>query len=325
MDFLHIVFPLSVTEVPVGENELVIQSAGEWCIACFNQYGDLRFNRDNLSRIVTNLPQPQPGKELLLTGSLPNFAAAAAAIHAQKIGWRTVSYWSPRMSSIFQLYPDLKEIPLPSTMHCDGKIIAVVGDPNSGKSVFFGLLEAAGRRNRQKIWMFDCDYAAPTPKWYLQMMRNGLENAGKELRLKYKRTWTKEGENEMRNHLCTLKHAYPMIIADFPGGIHQSDKPPVRIPPHREVMLEPIDYFIIISRKDRNCEAAWKEELAKFGLQDKILCTFWSADNTAPLRLWNDQNRWCLDGLDRKNEYTPEVCDHLWQVVTGMLRARERK
>ncbi len=181
-----------------------------------------------------------------------------------------------------------------------GLTVGVIGDPNSGKSVFSMLLErtfAAARRS----FRYDCDRASPTPYWFLRMRAAATEDpAPRELREAVKQKWSPEMECSIAETLKRLRTYFPVTIADLPGGNHKIT-PPARVPPGREVIMREIDRFVLIAR-DEAAVAGWRESLAGHGLADRIVAILETTDPQGPLTLAPHPGRageWRITGLDR--------------------------
>jgi len=181
-----------------------------------------------------------------------------------------------------------------------GLTVGVIGDPNSGKSVFSMLLErklaTAGRSFR-----YDCDRASPTPYWFLRMQAAATDDPSpRELRAAVKQTWSPEMERSIAATLHRLRTYYPVTIADLPGGNHKIT-PPNRIPPGREVIMREIDRFVLVARDER-AVAGWRESLAVHGLVSRIVAIVETTDPQGSLTLAPHPGRageWRITGLDR--------------------------
>lgn len=315
--------PCSVGAHPLAD-AAEIQHTETETIVEFNGCGTLRFVPEQLPDLIADIPPPENGKSLVLTGIMPIFLAAAAALEAMRIGWRDIRYWSPRDPGIYRIFPDLRMFDAHPANE-EHTVIGVVGDPNSGKSVFSELLETSGRICGQRLWTLDCDYAAPTPRWYLQMLRNGQQEAAM-LRQKCKRKWTPEAERLVAGILQNMKRHAVLTIADLPGGIHPQDEPPecgVRIPPGREQMMKEVDFFIVIDRPDRNSGRLWRAALARFGLEDRIILSVRSEAPDAALSLREvDDRTLAMTGLIREHGTPSEkLLQRLWSAVNRALKA----
>jgi len=172
-----------------------------------------------------------------------------------------------------------------------GKMIGVLGDPNSGKSVFSKVFGNILRfySGEKSVWTYDCDAAAPTSDWYiygLQRARSQEESDVKtNARKSIKQKWTEQLEMKVSEYMKTVKSNLDLVVADFPGGRHDEEKNiHNRIPDKaRAEMLKNCDYLIIIARSDvpERIED-WKNALAEYNLADKVICEVISKnpDNT---------------------------------------------
>lgn len=103
----------------------------------------------------------------------------------------------------------------------NGIVIGILGDPNSGKSVFSKNFYAALSKNlphNVTIWFYDCDKSAPTPDWYLQHPEP--ESNETRIRKEIKTPWSQELEKGVQRDLCSLRTRFDLLIADMPGGKH---------------------------------------------------------------------------------------------------------
>lgn len=269
---------------------------------------------------------------LTLTGPAPNWLCAAAACLADVACDRILAYFAPRVGSavLLNASPGQKvELPpSPSLLAGAGKsgrVIGVLGDPNSGKSVFSILLEkgfqAAGI---DSFWRHDCDHAAPTPHWYLQMMGQNRVDQARDLREGQKREWTSEAEASLATQLRHCAASLRWVIADFPGGIHKR-QPVERIPPGRDRLIAAADHYIILARRDKpESVTGWREALSRHDLDSRIIAIVESVDHNASLDLRmaeGDPIRAEVDGLDRRNLSDPLLWDNLtpWAGLARMI------
>lgn len=161
----------------------------------------------------------------------------------------------------------------------NGQIIGILGDPNSGKSVFSAALTAAVKKSAApdfSIWLKDCDKAAPTPYWYL---RNTAPDSDEtQIRKRIKTDWTPELENMAKEELSHLRSRMDLLIADMPGGKHPKDpeQKAERIPDkERGGMFAECDGFIILCRGGEDyIFNAWSNALKEYGLETKIIGRF---------------------------------------------------
>lgn len=247
---------------------------------------------------------------ITLTGPTANWLYAASAALAATVPDRLIIYSSPGEDNSV-LWPNSNSGPQHVlqnpyvTAHgsSPGKVIGVIGDPNSGKSIFSILLTHGFHTAGLKpAWRLDCDHAARTPHWYLQMLQEGLDYRAKELRDGQKRPWTADAEQRLARDIGNCSRNLAWTIADFPGGIHKAERVQ-RIPEGRQVLLQPADCFIILRRGDRaDAEVGWRKELAKHGLGDRIVAVVESAlpDKSLAVKVNAvDEIRAFATGLDR--------------------------
>ena len=275
-----------------------------------------------LTFIADSIPEPDRNKEsIIFSGKIPVWLAAALAIAARQKGWQKVECFAPRMGGSIGVFPLIslgKNLP---QLTEKGNIIGVIGDPNSGKSVFSKLLEKSGIVAGVNIWCYDCDYAAPTPNWYLDMLKKGDEAAGRDLRLSYKRKWIPGAEEELVNELRNIQQFIQFVIADLPGGRHESDFVQ-RIPTGREVLMEAVDYFIIIAREKENCDTglAWHQELEKINKDQNIVLTLYSENPDGVIAISDRNGKTYISGLSRNADSVPEhIKIELWKRFANVI------
>ncbi len=178
-----------------------------------------------------------------------------------------------------------------------GVVVGVIGDPNSGKSVFSRAFSMALRVSRPKwfqSWIYDCDLASPTPDWYCTALIDfkydeAAEKEYKDLRNAQKVKWNPDMEARCARDLAILRTNLDLVIADLPGGRHKDDDGtplanPRRIPnASRAEMFRQCDAFVVICRKDRHDAIlkGWIDALAEFDLQDRIVAVLDSSDPDA--------------------------------------------
>ena len=201
-----------------------------------------------------------------------------------------------------------------------GVVVGVIGDPNSGKSVFSRAFYMAVRSTMPKWfqpWIYDCDLASPTPDWYCEAIMKAQPEAVdgyKALRDEQKVKWNPDMEARCASDLGVLRTNLDLVIADLPGGRHPKEGEPYfepkRIPDDsRASMFRQCDAFILICRKDKHDEIlkGWIDAFDKYGLQDRIMAVLDSSDpesdfSIAPLS--TDANGVLMGdvrGLDRKH------------------------
>ena len=182
--------------------------------------------------------------------------------------------------------------------------MAVVGDPNSGKSVFSRYLHTILKKAIPESWLLDCDIASPTPDWFISLCLADRNNEAVLLRKKTKVSWTHDYEELCAQRIRNTKRKLRLVIADFPGGDFRCS-PPTLIPLGREVMFNEADYFIILGKKGYpQIMNAWHQELAALGRKEQIIAELESDAPNAKIGLQfspepSDVLRGSAFGLDR--------------------------
>lgn len=163
----------------------------------------------------------------------------------------------------------------------------------------------------------------PPPEWYIQLGMHGERERARQLRYEIKRSWSHELEQAIAGKLRNLKHFFPTLIADLPGGNH-SVMPPLRIPPGREVVMNAVDVFVVLGRAGEPAADAWVRELAARGLDDRIVAILDSAEPLSAPAARLDASavplRGVVAGLDRS-----QALDGLVHAMQGSLRPLVRK
>ena len=208
----------------------------------------------------------------------------------------------------------------------NGFVIGILGDPNSGKSVFSRNFAKTIRKTMpQKFasWIYDCDLASPTPEWYLTDC-----DAMKQKRQNIKQKWTAELERKVVTDLGILRHNLDLTLADMPGGRRRDDGSLDRIPSSsRADMMAACDAFIILCRKDHAAEIfdAWKNALSEWNLEDRIIAKLISADPRKVFSIStvkiskNGLFTALISGLDR-NKGPDEVILKMQVGLEGLIR-----
>ena len=228
-----------------------------------------------------------------------------------------------------------------------GAVVGIIGDPNSGKSVFSRAFSMALRKSMPdgfQTWIYDCDLASPTPEWYCAVLVEADDRAAedyKAIRDSQKVSWNEAMERRCANDLRALRTNLDMVIADLPGGRHPKIEKgetfiPDRIPGEsRADMFRRCDAFIVLCRKDRHDEIlnGWVDALAKFGLQDRVAAILDSSDPESEFslpKLAPDGNGILygeIHGLDRKKpagETGQKLAGHIGPLVRAISATRKR-
>ncbi len=270
--------------------------------------------------IVPPAPAKQSGKPLMVTGEGRVFQYAALGILAAQEGRPQVWVQKPTCTEQFYFGKTQTGIMPMLTPDKHGLAVGILGDPNSGKSVFslsflayLHILWAA----QKTIWRWDCDLAAPTPEWYLAAMSSGNERLIEQdslTRKGMKQKWTPALEKRVVQTISNLKENLDVVLADLPGGHHPNRQKgetflPQRIPGEsRAEMLKACDAYVVISRKDQpHVFDAWRRELAHWNLENRIVGHFLSAEYDCPfsMNLVTQRNDGIfqaeINGLNRTN------------------------
>jgi len=173
-----------------------------------------------------------------------------------------------------------------------GVAIGVLGDPNTGKSVFTYLLFQEMKEQGKKVFRQEGDPASPTAPWYLETACTDPERAN-ELRRKIKTGWCYKSAKWVKDSISGLKKGFDYVLVDLGGG-----RPPVeRITPELKLILEEIDKVIILCPKGSDsCVEGWVKELKEKAPHVKIIDICFS-DITAESKVDGE----CLFGaLDRQ-------------------------
>ncbi len=238
----------------------------------------------------------------------PNWLLAFVALECQRSGVASLEYFDIRDSVAIDLRSlGQRPFEMPDNRQKHRVAVGVVGDPNSGKSVFSTVFKLACEAAGLVSWSFDADRASPTPSWYLSPERGGAETGfdAAEERQRQKLKWNAAMEREAAREIRNTTQYQDILIVDLPGGNHARAEGPLRIPPGREVLLQDIDFFIIIDRSAAtDIAAAWTADLACHGLDSRVIAVLRSCDHRAPFRFYDVTVedgifRAAVDGLDR--------------------------
>ena len=319
------IFPLKYSDKSNEYSITTFQMFENFSLWYFNCSSSTPLDEKYLSDILGIIPTPaNTSNGIVISGKLPVWLAAAAAIAANLNNWGNVLCDVPQFGGEISVYPQMVINHLLDRNTQNGIVLGIAGDPNSGKSVFSKLLQDAGVANNEKIWCYDCDYAAGTPYWYLNMLQQGAEDEAKNLRESHKRKWIPGAEEQLAVELKNIAKEYNIVIADLPGGIHNSDFIQ-RIPDGRDALMKAIDYFIIIAREKDDCDTglAWMEDLKKIGKSDKIILTLYSENPDSESMLDFRDDKWRISGLSRTAAgISADIYNKVWDLVCSKLKAQ---
>jgi cytidine deaminase len=238
------------------------------------------------------IPAFHPNIEsLTLTGQGSNWMYARAAASAAMAQIGNIYYDGPAEPGLYTIGLDCGRTVLRRTGNRKCNVIGVIGDPRSGKSILSRILEQLLRTTWPDAWMYDCDMASPTMRWYVRRFAEGDAEEAARLRDTYKKSWVPELELRVARQIRSLRGSLSLVVADLPGGKHSkipgaTDRPQ-RLPPGREVIMREIDAFVILARADNvSSIGGWRAELAQYNLEDRVIAEVISEDpQSAGIRL----------------------------------------
>ena len=199
-------------------------------------------------------------------------------------------------------------------------IIGILGDPNSGKSVFLHLLNDELRRRRVITLTQEADITAPTQHWslYAQDVRRELK---KHMKPEERLRWIIES---LRN--AKESRAVDIVLADVGGGRPDLGQ---RITRENLAILRYMDGVVIVSRNDQEQISAWINELKTYFPDLKIYGILESRLDGTPTA---KNGIGIIVGLDReayKNGQIPEgtkkvVAEIATRILTGKYYIPEK-
>lgn len=258
----------------------------------------------------------------VLSGGLPQWLAARLLLALAEETIAALAIYQPTLAAAVVVRPDSQGQIKPGTTIPDqprqrpAPVLALIGDPNSGKSVLSWKLYRQWHRDGVQVYRLDCDAHAPTAPW-------GMDSeTGTELRKRYKDErgpWRPEDVVNLVAAVENLRRSsLDLVLLDMPGGIHPKqpeDGPAVRIPDDRESLFQLADGFVILWKNEAALEG-WRTALSRLGLQDRILAEVVPCqDDSQPERIPRGLCRpdtadgWCIHQLDRQTTWvmTPGV------------------
>lgn len=265
---------------------------------------------------------PDAAQSVVFTGSGAVRMYLLLGVSAARAGLADVRVFKPANPYAVRFSPDRAGETVSVASGKAGVVVGVIGDPNSGKSVFSRAFYMAVRESTPdwfQTWIYDCDLASPTPDWYCNALtRFGTESEEvkdyKDLRDSQKVKWNPDMEARCAGDLGILRTNLDLVIADLPGGRHPKEGEtyfePQRISGEsRASMFRQCDAFVLLCRKDRHDEIlkGWLDALARFGLQDRLVAVLDSSDPDAAFSISplvpDSAGILCGDvrGLDRKH------------------------
>ncbi len=169
------------------------------------------------------------------------------------------------------------------------RVVGLIGDPNSGKSVLsWKLYRCLRSRLQGRCYRLDCDAYAPTPEWSLlgglgPIIRNDIKKRARER--------AREDERRLVRVLDRLRHSgLELVLADLPGGIWRGNRVE-RIPQDSVPLFRCVDAFVLLARSPATVEG-WKRALEPHGLLERLRYIVWSHRwPTGDSELWERVDR----------------------------------
>jgi hypothetical protein len=236
------------------------------------QVGSIIRQLDELLEHGDGVEQP-----LTLSGQFPIWLVAAAVAHlVRRCPACALATYDIRLAAAVVVRGDSAGRFLPGMTILDKEraspvpTIALVGDPNSGKSVLSWKLYWALQRLNRRVFRIDCDAAAPTAAWSMH------SDEGRRLRAQHKQWhggWQPEDPQALQDAQDAVEGArranLDLLLLDMPGGLHADVDEPIRIPADRAALFRLADWFILVA-KDERARVGWSEALAEIGLGERI-------------------------------------------------------
>lgn len=264
---------------------------------------------------------PSTSRPVTFTGSGGVHMYLLLGVSAARAGLSDVRIAKPSNPYSVRFTPDRAGETVAIASGRTGVVVGVIGDPNSGKSVFSRAFYMAIRASMPawfQSWIYDCDLASPTPDWYCERLTESGDEAiadYKALRESQKVKWNPEMERRCAADLGVLRTNLDLVIADLPGGRHPKKEKGESFEPQRisgesrADMFRQCDAFVLLCRKDRHDEIlqGWLDALARFGLEDRLAAVIDSSDPDGAFHassLAPDEDgilRGEIRGLDRKH------------------------
>lgn len=308
-------------EVIVSLKKYTDQKYGEIQIIDVRIVGDSFAEPSTLSRI--SLPGVDWSKPVVMFGQMPVWLAShIASEYSNRSPWFGV--YDPRLKGAVIAARHSKDAPeIGSVVPIDAtkieaqrrtKIVAVVGDLNSGKSVFLHLLSDSLRRQGKMVLTQEGDVVAPTQHWSLY---------SPELRAQIKQESYRSAEerlvwivNSLRN--AREANANDFILVDLGGGRPDLG---VRITSENLAIMQHVDYVIIVSRDQQSIEA-WEREIREKTPHIKILARLVSRFNQSGEYDFSEKDAvWHLDRKAYTERKIPEQTVKKVDEIASLLSA----
>lgn len=224
------------------------------------------------SMAALGYPEVPSDRPLVIEGPMPVWMAARLVTeYAHKVP--AVAIYDPRLKGgvvvathtekfkvgdVIEVRPE--EIQAASKIRST-TVIGILGDPNSGKSVFLHLLNEELRRRGVLTLTQEADLTAPTQEWSLH-----AEDVRRELKKlmspEERLAWVIEslkGAKESRG--------VDVVLADIGGGRPDLGQ---RVTRENLAILRYVDGVVIVSRNESGQLLAWVEELKRYAPDLKV-------------------------------------------------------
>ena len=259
----------SISDISLGANpsatvKVVYRELQDKNLLHLEVVGDKFVEPSVLRRL--ELPDVNPAKPLIIEGAIPIWLGQAVAAHyLHRVP--AVAFYDPRLGGgvvaathtsdvgVGELIPLTQEEVQKALAKRQTKVVGILGDPNSGKSVFLHLLNDELRRMGLVTLTQEADLTAPTQHWSLfaPEIRKELKKVmSPEERLQ----WTVNSLRQARE-----SGTVDIVLADIGGGRPDLGQ---RVTRENMAILQYVDGVVIVSRNDRNNIEAWLRELKTY-------------------------------------------------------------
>ena len=185
-----------------------------------------------------------------------------------------------------------------------GRVIGILGDPNTGKSVFTYLLFKEMVKEGYSVFRQEGDPSAPTGPWYLESLRH-------DLRKKTKSSWDEKKVEWVRDSLKNLRKVFDYVLVDLGGGV----PPKERVTRELREILESVDEVILLcpAGREKKCFISWERELKEKAPHVKVILKCTSDLYAERSEFDPETNKCVLVGLDRRLATNPP--EHLTEAI----------
>lgn len=284
---------------------------------------------------------PTMARSVTFTGAGATYMYLLLGISAARLGLVDARVTKPAIPYAVRFTPEHAGETIALSSGKEGVVVGIIGDPNSGKSVFSRAFAMALRESMPvwfKSWIYDCDLASPTPDWYCTALINAKSNEVaekeyKDIRESQKVKWNSDMERRCANDLGILRTNLDLVIADLPGGKHPKEGEPYFKPERitgesRADMFRQCDAFILICRHNDhdNILKGWLDALDRCGLKDRVIAVLDSdepeAEFSISIHMPDDDGifRGDIHGLDRGHP-AGETSQKLIEATRPLVRA----